>query len=95
MLDSILTSMRDVIPYYVAAILLPHRTQRHLEIAGTIGPLAQEWRETVKIPFGQGVTGKVFETGEPLIVNQVHSFPGYIASFRRGQLGNGGAIGAG
>ena len=78
-LDSILTSMRDVIPYYVAAILLPHRTQRYLEIVGTIGPLAQEWRETVKIPFGHGVTGKVFETGQPLIVNQVHSFPGYIA----------------
>jgi diguanylate cyclase (GGDEF)-like protein len=78
-LDSILTSMRDVIPYYVAAIFLPNHAQCQLEIVGTIGPLAQEWRESVNIPFGHGVTGKVFETGEPSIVNQVHSFPGYIA----------------
>jgi diguanylate cyclase (GGDEF)-like protein len=79
-LDSILTCMRDVIPYYVAAILLPDHSRRRLDIVGTIGPLAQEWRERIKIPFGQGVTGKVFETGEPIIVNLARSFPGYIAS---------------
>jgi diguanylate cyclase (GGDEF)-like protein len=77
-LDSILTSMRDVIPYYLAAVLLPNYAERQLEIVGTIGPLAEEWRESVRIPFGHGVTGRVFETGEPLIVDQVSSFPEYV-----------------
>lgn len=38
---------------------------------GTLGCL--------RIPFGKGVCGHVAATGEPLIVPDVHAFPGHIA----------------
>ncbi|MGE6697510.1 GAF domain-containing protein [Hyphomonas sp. NPDC076900] len=38
---------------------------------GTLGCL--------RIPFGKGVCGHVASTGEPIIVPDVHEFPGHIA----------------
>ena len=38
---------------------------------GTLGCL--------RIPFGKGVCGHVAATGEPIIVPDVHAFPGHIA----------------
>lgn len=38
---------------------------------GTLGCL--------RIPFGKGVCGHVAATGEPIIVADVHAFPGHIA----------------
>lgn len=38
---------------------------------GTLGCL--------RIPFGRGVCGHVAATGEPIIVPDVHAFPGHIA----------------
>ena len=77
-LDSILSGMREVIPYYLAAILLPDVTRGHLDIVGTAGPMADERRSGIKIPFGTGVTGRVFVTGQPLIIQDVTQFEGYI-----------------
>ncbi len=33
----------------------------------------------LRIPFGKGVCGHVAATGEPIIVADVHAFPGHIA----------------
>jgi diguanylate cyclase (GGDEF)-like protein len=77
-LDSILTSMREVLPYYFAAILLPDPTRGHLDVTDTVGPFSEERRVGTKIPFGRGITGRVFETGNPLLVNDVSSFDDYI-----------------
>ena len=38
---------------------------------GTLGCL--------RIPFGKGVCGHVAATGEPILVSDVHAFPGHIA----------------
>lgn len=38
---------------------------------GTLGCL--------RIPFGKGVCGHVAQTGQPIIVPDVHAFPGHIA----------------
>ncbi len=78
-LDSILIGMRDVMPYYWAAVLLPDSAKKHLDIVGSIGPLGEErWRD-IHVPYGQGVTGVVFQTGEPLAVHNICRFPGYYA----------------
>jgi diguanylate cyclase (GGDEF)-like protein len=79
-LDELLSGMRPVLPYYLATVLLPNIDEACLEIVGTIGPDVENWRSTVKIPFGQGVTGQVYLTGEPLRVGDVQSFPGYVGA---------------
>jgi diguanylate cyclase (GGDEF)-like protein len=79
-LDELLSGMRPVLPYHLATVLLPNMDEGCLEIVGTIGPDVESWRSTVKIPFGQGVTGKVFVTGEPLMVGDVTEFPGYVGA---------------
>jgi len=41
--------------------------------------LAEERRRAIHVPYGQGVTGTVFHTGEPLAVHDVGDFPGYYS----------------
>ncbi|HZU13275.1 MAG TPA: GAF domain-containing protein, partial [Chloroflexota bacterium] len=77
-LDAILSGMRDVVPYYIAAIMLPDPTHDILEVAAAGGPLAEERRRVIKIPFGHGVTGLAFQKGEPIIVPNVREFSGYV-----------------
>lgn len=79
-LDSILTSVRAVIPYYIAEIFLPDPGRGYFEIAGSAGYRAEERRDTVRIPLGSGLTGRVYATGEPLIVPDVRLAPEYIAT---------------
>ncbi len=78
-LDSILIGMRAVMPYYWAAVLLPDSAQKHLDIVGSIGPLAEERWRAIHVPYGRGVAGIVFQTGEPLAVHDVCQFPDYYA----------------
>ena len=77
-LDSILAGMREVMPYYLAAVLLPDPARQELDIVGVIGPLADDRRRAMKIPFGVGVTGTVFATGEALNVPDVTAFDNYF-----------------
>jgi diguanylate cyclase (GGDEF)-like protein len=77
-LDSILKGMRSVLPYYFAAILLPQHSKGHLTVAATIGPLSEEDLAQITIPFGHGITGRVFETGIPLNVGDITTFEGYV-----------------
>ncbi|MGI8826572.1 MAG: diguanylate cyclase [Chloroflexota bacterium] len=78
-LDSILTGMRDVLPFYLAAVLLPDHAGEYLEIAGRIGPPDGRGHETIKISIGEGVTGRVFQTGEPMVVPDVRSSTDYVS----------------
>jgi diguanylate cyclase (GGDEF)-like protein len=81
-LDAILAGMREVMPYYFATILLPNLAERHLYVAATVGPMegrerAEERRQHTTIPFAQGITGHVYQTGEALVVSDVSHFPHY------------------
>src|SRR5579884_3025948 len=73
-LDAILLSMNDVMPVAFAAVLLPDYASGTLDIMGSIKMIeSEEPRDapppppvpTLKIPFGQGISGHVFATGEP------------------------------
>ena len=78
-LDSILTSMREVLPFYFAAILLPDHARGHLDVTDSVGPVSKEFAAGAKVPFGQGITGRVFESGMPLTVNGASDFADYLA----------------
>jgi diguanylate cyclase (GGDEF)-like protein len=77
-LDSILAGIRDVVPYHLAAVLLPDHARQQLDIVGAAGPLVEERRSGLKIPFGKGVTGTVFVTGRALNIGDVRTFESYV-----------------
>lgn len=80
-LDAMLRAMRDVLPYAYAAVLLPDSATGMLDVVGSIslGGEAVDRPETpLKIPFGHGISGAVFSSGEPLIVPDVRQFPAFV-----------------
>ncbi len=81
--DAILQSIRQVIPFAIAAVLIPDYTSETLDIMESIGPLPRPERvghitPTMKIPFGEGVSGAVFQSGQPIIVPDVRNFPHFV-----------------
>ena len=77
-LDAILQGVLEVMPCHLAAILLPNYNEAVLDTAGIVGQIADHRRSNFKVPFGHGVTGRVFETAEPLNVPDVLAFPDYV-----------------
>jgi diguanylate cyclase (GGDEF)-like protein len=78
-LQAILDGIRDVMPFHLSAIMLPDTDGRALSAVGAVGDLPEElWRQ-IRIRAGEGVTGKVFESKLPLIVQDVGEFAGYVA----------------
>lgn len=77
-LDAILTGIRDVLPFKLAAILLPNFKESVLQTAGALGEVAETDRRQLTVPLGQGVTGKVFESGEALVISDVRHGAGHI-----------------
>jgi diguanylate cyclase (GGDEF)-like protein len=77
-LDAILSGIREVVPYYIASILMPSTGNHYLDVVGATGPLSEERKRIIKIPFGQGVAGKAFTSGDPVMVGNVRDFPSYI-----------------
>jgi diguanylate cyclase (GGDEF)-like protein len=78
--DAILLSISDVIPNVYAALLLPDYDTHTLDIVDSLGPNKRRSQnlERLKLPFGQGISGLVFETGESIIVDDVREFPGFV-----------------
>jgi len=77
-IDAILSGIREVMPYHLAAIQVPNWRTGVLDTVAAIGALEDTRREELKVPFGKGVTGMVFTTGQPLVVRDVRTFEGYI-----------------
>jgi two-component system cell cycle response regulator len=81
-LDAILLSIREVMPYAFSALLLPDYVARTLDIVGSIGPEnghdPRAGLVSLKIPFYEGISGQVFRTGEPMVVDDVRTFPGFV-----------------
>ena len=78
-LNAVLDSIREVLPYHLAAIMMPDTKSNELHAVGSVGELSEERRRELRVPMGQGVTGKVLETGKPLVIQDVRKHSGYIA----------------
>lgn len=78
-LDAILQGMRAVVPYYLAAILLPDQRLQQLNVVGSVGPLSEERRQEIKVPFGRGITGRVFASGECIYVPDISEHEHFIS----------------
>ncbi|MGH9487448.1 MAG: SpoIIE family protein phosphatase [Terriglobales bacterium] len=69
--------VRRVIHYEVFAILLANEPAQELRVRFSVGHLP-EVVETVRVKFGQGITGEAAARRQPLLVNDVSRYPGYI-----------------
>ena len=78
MLDSILDGIREVLPYHLAAIMLPDGDTAVLTAVGSVGDMPEDRHGALRIKAGEGITGKVFESGQALVVQDVRSFEGYV-----------------
>jgi GAF domain-containing protein len=77
-LDAILAGIHEVLPYHIAAILMPALGGHYLDVVGATGPLSEERKRIIKVPVGHGVTGQAFARGEPVMVGNIRECPDYI-----------------
>jgi diguanylate cyclase (GGDEF)-like protein len=77
-LDAILTGIAEVVPFYLAAILLPNSIDNALTSAGAAGAIADEKIPQFSVPPGEGISGRVFDSGKPLVVSDVLDSDDYI-----------------
>ncbi|HUR37533.1 MAG TPA: GAF domain-containing protein [Terriglobales bacterium] len=76
LLSRVAEMVRRVIPYEIFAIMLINEKTQDLRMRFQIGHNAET--ERLRIKIGQGVTGHAVERGEPVLVNDVTSYPGYV-----------------
>jgi len=77
LLDKILSLVQEVFSLHTCAVLLYDEKEDSVKIRAERGYLP-EVVENFRVKRGQGVTGYVFQTGEPIIVNDVEQWNGYI-----------------
>lgn len=68
--------VRGLIPYKIFAILLLNDRNNELRMRFQIGHTPQAAR--MRIPLGKGVAGKVAQTRQPMLINDVRDEPNYI-----------------
>jgi diguanylate cyclase (GGDEF)-like protein len=78
MLRRIVAIIREVMGYYLVSLLLPSGTRTGELRMGAYSGYVTDLASTT-IAGGEGITGWVFEHGEPLIVADVREDPRYIA----------------
>jgi sigma-B regulation protein RsbU (phosphoserine phosphatase) len=69
--------VRRVVHYNIFAILLVNERTQELRIRLAVGHLP-EVVEKVRVKFGEGITGQAAKSRQPLLVNDVDEYPGYI-----------------
>jgi putative nucleotidyltransferase with HDIG domain len=80
----VLNELPSIIPCCCSSIMLLDDTRKELQVvsASEYGP-KKRTREKVRIPIGEGITGKVVETGKPVIVNDVGKQEEYIRMVKK------------
>ena len=76
LLTELITGVEEAFGYRNTAIFLFDETQTRLEVAARAPYLDQV---STEIAIGDGLIGRVAQTGEPLVVGDVRDYPGYVA----------------
>ena len=76
LLQRIVDIIREVMGYYMVAVLLPSEGMVGLSVGAQSGYTVDITGQTIRV--GEGVTGWVFEHGTPLMVGDVRTDPRYI-----------------
>lgn len=78
-LDTIIDALRAVVPYDSAAIFVLNRRTGEIEYEVARGYRNMEARQKLRLKIGQGVSGWVAKTGQPILVPDVRREKRYIA----------------
>lgn len=76
LLSRVAEMVRRVIPYEIFAIMLLNDKTQDLRMRFQIGHNPET--ERLRIKIGQGITGQAVERSEPVLVNDVTTYPNYI-----------------
>jgi sigma-B regulation protein RsbU (phosphoserine phosphatase) len=68
--------VRNIIPYRIFAIFLLNERANDLRMRFQIGHTSEVAR--MRFPLGKGVIGQVALTRQPMLINDVTKFPGYV-----------------
>jgi PAS domain S-box-containing protein len=74
LLQALLERIRDIMHIDNVAILLLDDSKRQLVIRAVRG-VEEEVADQVRVPIGQGFAGRIFATQQPLIVNDLSTYP--------------------
>lgn len=77
LLGTVVDETRDALRATVSSLYLLDRDERHLTLAATNG-LDRYQIGRAQVPFGQGVTGRVAQTREPLVIPDVGRDPRFL-----------------
>ncbi len=76
LLSRVAEMVKRVIPYEIFAILLLNDKTQDLRMRFQIGH--NQETERLRIKIGQGITGQAVERSEPVLVNDVTTYPNYV-----------------
>jgi signal transduction histidine kinase len=77
LLETVVDETRDALHATVSSLYLLDRDERHLTLAATNG-LDRHQIGRARVPFGEGVTGRVAQTREPLVIPDVGRDPRFL-----------------
>lgn len=77
LLETVVDATRDALGADVSSLYLLDRDGQHLTLAATNG-LDRHQIGRAKVPFGEGITGRVAESREPLVVPDVRNEPRFL-----------------
>ncbi|MHC1744376.1 MAG: PP2C family protein-serine/threonine phosphatase [Syntrophobacteraceae bacterium] len=82
-LELIMSSSRAVLKAEACSLLLADAATDELVFTVAQGPVADQLRDTYRVKKGSGIAGYVFETGEPLLIEDVYNDPRFHPGFDR------------
>jgi sigma-B regulation protein RsbU (phosphoserine phosphatase) len=82
-LDQIMSTSRAVMGADACSLMLVDEASQELVFQVAQGAVGKKLREGFRIKRGQGIAGHVFETGEPLLIEDAYSDPRFNPEFDR------------
>jgi sigma-B regulation protein RsbU (phosphoserine phosphatase) len=82
-LENIMTTSRSILKADACSMMLVDEKRNELVFEVAQGPVADKLKGGLRISRGQGIAGHVYETGEPLLIENAYSDPRFNREFDR------------
>ncbi|MHC1728618.1 MAG: PP2C family protein-serine/threonine phosphatase [Syntrophobacteraceae bacterium] len=82
-LENIMTTSRSILKADACSLMLVDEKSDELVFEVAQGPVADKLKSGLRIKRGQGIAGHVFDTGEPLLIEDAYSDPRFNKEFDR------------
>ena len=82
-LENIMTTSRSILKADACSMMLVDEKRNELVFEVAQGPVADKLKGGLRISRGQGIAGHVYETGEPLLIENAYEDPRFNREFDR------------